>query len=295
VATYPNPGSTDWFAATDDAIWLPDAGRGTVHRVDPATGEVVATIDTGQVDDPNALTVAPDGMVWVTRSQSGGVVRIDPATNEIAETVDTGDFKPYALAHDGERLWMTDYGATARVASLDPATGKVTPVEGAGGGGPTGITVGGGYVWVAEIKLQGLLQIDAATGEMVRRIRLRLGGLSVAWGFDSAWMDMRLGDRVGRVDTDGEVVANLPPLGGPGFGGGFAYNVAAGRDVMWATTGPHPDEGCEAGPNYLLAIDPETNAPVAATELPCAYAMVETDDGVWVLGDELYLVRPGER
>ena len=284
IAEYDTLGG-DWFAATDDAVWLPQVAEGTVIRVDAATGEVVATIETGEADDPNALTVAPDGMVWVTRSQTGGVVRIDPATNEVAEVIETGDFKPYALAHDGQRLWLTDFGATSQVGFIDPATGELTLVEGTAGGRPTGITVGGGYVWVAE-QLGMLLQIDARTGEKVARIRMPAAGLSVAWAFDSAWMEHRLMPAVTRVGTDGQLIATML------LGGEAAFNLAAGESVLWATTGPHPDKGCEAGPNYLLAIDPATNAPTAATELPCAWAVAETDDGVWVLGDKLYLVDP---
>ena len=46
-----------------DAVWVANAGDGTVSRIDPGTRTVVQTIDVG--NRPSGIVVA-DGLVWVT-------------------------------------------------------------------------------------------------------------------------------------------------------------------------------------------------------------------------------------
>jgi YVTN family beta-propeller protein len=50
-------------AVDANAVWVANAGDGTVSRIDPETSEVVATIDVGPA--PAGVAVA-HGLVWVT-------------------------------------------------------------------------------------------------------------------------------------------------------------------------------------------------------------------------------------
>jgi virginiamycin B lyase len=45
------------------AVWVANTGDGTLARIDPATNEVVETIEIGNA--PAGIAVA-DGFVWVT-------------------------------------------------------------------------------------------------------------------------------------------------------------------------------------------------------------------------------------
>ena len=49
-------------AADESAVWVANAGNGTVSRIDPETNQVVRTIAIGHT--PAGLTLA-DGLVWV--------------------------------------------------------------------------------------------------------------------------------------------------------------------------------------------------------------------------------------
>ncbi|MBD0330530.1 MAG: hypothetical protein ICV64_10575 [Thermoleophilia bacterium] len=49
-------------AAGEGAVWVANTGDGTVSRIDPATGEVGATIGLGH--RPGAVAVG-EGFVWV--------------------------------------------------------------------------------------------------------------------------------------------------------------------------------------------------------------------------------------
>jgi hypothetical protein len=77
-----------------DAIWVslhgtdgpsPQAGDPTIVRIDPATGNVVASIATDPVGRTGGIAV-DDEAVWV-RSAGAFLTHIDPVTNEVVEVI----------------------------------------------------------------------------------------------------------------------------------------------------------------------------------------------------------------
>ena len=63
------------IAVGQGAVWVANDSGGSVARVDPATGQVVTTINVGR--GPDALTVGP-GALWVANSEDDTVSLIDP-------------------------------------------------------------------------------------------------------------------------------------------------------------------------------------------------------------------------
>ncbi|HEV8053390.1 MAG TPA: hypothetical protein VGP30_01020 [Candidatus Limnocylindrales bacterium] len=108
------------------------------------------------------------------------------------------------------------------------------------------------------------------------------------YGFDSAWVDVRRRDAVTRVGLDGKTIATAKLMGG------FAFGVGAGPDAMWATTGPHPDAGCDRAESvsFVVRIDPATTTANGRTPVACAFAVAATADAVWVVGSELQRIEP---
>ena len=84
------------LAIGEDAVWVSlfaehtmqvDEAEATVVRIDPQTGEVVASIATGgALGDEGGLAATAEA-IWV-RAPEPWLVRIDPATNEVAETIE---------------------------------------------------------------------------------------------------------------------------------------------------------------------------------------------------------------
>lgn len=88
------------------AVWVIDV-LGIVHRIDPATNTVVATIPT---QSTGALIQAGGGSIWVTHpgqrgSGNGSVSRINPATNQVIANIPVGDY-PFDLAIAGGSVWV---------------------------------------------------------------------------------------------------------------------------------------------------------------------------------------------
>lgn len=98
------------------SVWVTSAGSGTLSRIDPDTGEVVAKIEVGR----GAVDVAVDergGAVWVAglhlpedfgeslppeHSEARKLSRVDPKTNRVVAEVPIGANSPTGGAQSVE-------------------------------------------------------------------------------------------------------------------------------------------------------------------------------------------------
>ena len=80
---------TAWVRFDGDSLWSV-SDDGVLTRIDPVTGETIATIGLGV--EPGGLAVG-EGSVWVTGRHSPTLFRIDPSVNE--------RLKPFQLPMDG--------------------------------------------------------------------------------------------------------------------------------------------------------------------------------------------------
>ena len=91
-----------YLASGVGAVWAggtqpsPDGSKGdAVARIDPETGELLATIEIGHPASSIASIIEYDGTIWVTDvigpdGAGAQLHRIDPATNAITGTIDVG-------------------------------------------------------------------------------------------------------------------------------------------------------------------------------------------------------------
>jgi streptogramin lyase len=154
-----------------------------LYRVDPTTGEVIATIDgatqvvasgigfvwaamnvnptdalrlvridmetyattqIGVLKFPWADLTVARGAVWASSPGDGTIVRLDPVTGEEIERIRIGG-KPRALAAGGGAVWATING-NRTVARYDIDTGRIETID--VGGTPNDLVVTRGSVWV---------------------------------------------------------------------------------------------------------------------------------------------------
>jgi virginiamycin B lyase len=229
---------------------------GAAARADlPAGSTLVASL---QVSTPRDVTSGFDS-IWVSNGPTRTVSRIDPSTNTVLATIPVPD--PASVLAVGERaVWVTSVPGNT-VTRIDPSTNSATGTISLApaGLGPVGITVGYGYVWVANHDGQpttSVAKIDPATLAVVDVIPV--GSLSFAgpnWisaGAGSIWTDVPNINAVVRIDpvTD-RVVATIPDKGVCGA-------LAASDTAVWVAGGGGP--GCLPG---ITRIDPSTNTVTA--------------------------------
>jgi hypothetical protein len=182
----PINGYPDDVSVGAGAVWLASSvctGNGqatadSILRVDPASGEVLAVIDTGRY---TADVAATDEAVWVTRDidgRTGEILRIDPATNEVIARIEADGRLRDLVVGEGF-VWVVDSTSSLPVSPS-------------------------------------LIQIDPDTNTIVRRIN-GLGDLDVVAGQGALWMESwrsAFDPDVGTGSGDHPVVVRFDPQSG---------------------------------------------------------------------------------
>jgi DNA-binding beta-propeller fold protein YncE len=118
------PAGVLWLNGT---VLVADMGTDHLAQVDPATGKVLATIQTGR--GAHNLFLSPDRkMLWVNNREGGTTAAVDATTLKLIRSYaipggpDDMDFAP-----DG-KIWITRRFAET-VAVLDPVSGKFDTID----------------------------------------------------------------------------------------------------------------------------------------------------------------------
>src|SRR6185437_8702831 len=106
-------------------VWVANAEDGTVDRLDPATGKLVANIGTGA--DVNDIATG-FGSVWVAGGNDGSVTQIDPRLDARGAPIQLGGASPapnpvFYIAVDSRYVWATRGDELLRI---DPKTSAVS-------------------------------------------------------------------------------------------------------------------------------------------------------------------------
>jgi virginiamycin B lyase len=229
------PAAPTRLAVTEDAVWVLTPADNSVVRIDPATNQVVTTIEVGRA--PSGLAVGA-GAVWVSRRSDGMVVRIDPATNQVVAAIPVGP-APGAMAMAGRAIWVAlpENGGLGRI---DPASNQstVVPIARCCVGE---LAASEGALWVANHRDGTLVRVDPETGRAAARIPLpRTTGQrphQVAVGDGAVWVTSASPRRatanlLWRVDPASNRVIGTLDLG-PTTAGGMPNSVAAGDGAVW--------------------------------------------------------------
>jgi streptogramin lyase len=287
---------TQYAAATADTLWMPLANRGRVARIDGATGdagESAVVGDPGAVDylrsDPHSVVVA-DGAVWVAEAAARSIARLD-ATGAVERTIPV-EATPYALAYDGESLWVSSFNDDL-VVRVDPVAERVIATFAVPK--PTGIAAGAGGLWVVLHRDDAVARIDPVVDAVSTRIVIGPRGPDALCGRcienvvvadGKVWLSDNHGRAVVRIDPETDAVdgtVSLPHR---------VWSVTAGRGSSVASQ-REEDAGLDG--RGIVRIDPVT-LEVATAEVP-VFSVSWGADALWGLGvgrrgDVLYRIEP---
>jgi virginiamycin B lyase len=241
-AVFVTEGTPDWQVTTEDAEWVSNGPKNTVHRLDPKTNTVTAVITVGK--RPCSGLAAGFGSVWVPNCGDKTVSRIDIKTNQVVATIAA----PPAASEGGiaaspDAVWLvTD--AKGILARIDPAKNEIVaevtvPARSAG------VTFGEGAVWVTSPDSNMLTAVDPKTNTVIHSVEVGPKPRFLTTGAGSVWTLNQGDGTVSRVDAKtGKLIANVE-VGIPGSGGEIAF----GEGYVWATAFQIP----------ISQIDPATN------------------------------------
>jgi serine/threonine-protein kinase len=253
------------IATGERSVWVTSSREGTLSRIDLATNLVTGT--PLRLERGLAGVAVGESSVWVSSPRTGEVLRVNGDTNRVEQRIQVGG-RPGAIVFGDHRVWVADQ-AGAGITAINARSGRVfkrgiaphaaplrlavgaggvwassattgsvrrvalgTAVAGAPvrvGGGPSGITVGGGSVWVASSRFDRITRIDPATGALLGEpieVGHRPGGIDT--GTSTVWVANFSDNTVSRIDIDsGETT------GDPISVGRHPAAIAVGGDAVW--------------------------------------------------------------
>jgi YVTN family beta-propeller protein len=265
-------------AAEGSQLWVANSGDGTVSRIEPASNQVVATIDVGE-----HLThmTANAGAVWVTTPRN--MQMIDPVINSVVKSyplpAGPGDV---ALAFDGH-LWVSLNDGTVR--ELDPFDGREVASVSVASRGLSMLAIGEDTVWAANRGT--LVAMNPLHPEVNTRFALRWDGnrtpevtdLVVVgrqiWAAGSDGAVVRFPVDLSRRELQGHLVARGGPFAIAAGPLGVALASRSTQTVMW--------------------VDPATGQAKARIRLPGVSDVAVGITAVWASAgsrDLLYRIDP---
>jgi YVTN family beta-propeller protein len=202
-------------------LWVACRDSHVVHKLDPTTHAVVASITTPL--GPCALAVA-DNFLWVANWYANSISKIDMSTNTIVNSVTVGT-SPRALAVVGGFVWVANYGGIS-VSKVDAATLTVAATVTVGSN-PTGVAATTAtFLWVANSGTNSISKVDVGSNTVVGTILLSFQPIGVVVSGNSMWVAGQ--SQVHKFDTtnNAAVATAFVPVGVSGHPITLVGNVA---------------------------------------------------------------------
>jgi virginiamycin B lyase len=244
VATIKLGETADWVAITPDAVWVASTGPFAVHRIDPNTNRLSATVQLA--GEPCAGLAIGSGSLWVPMCTTPpSLAKVDLKTSQWVSTYPVGAAAAEGgIAYGAGSVWLI-VNKSGDLARIDPGSGKILRTYGvpAGSYNPK---FSGGTIWISHAEGADLTGIDAMTGKITTvatgpNPRFLTAGAGAIWTLNQ-------GDgTVTRVDVRTGHAGSIA-LGTPGHGGDIAY--AAGH--VWSTMPKTPLSVIDAATNEVL-------------------------------------------
>lgn len=187
------------------SLWAAGHQGVPLDRIDPATGEIVASIPlTGTGSDlsiENDVWVAGPA-VWVL-SGNGALLKVDPATNSVTLRTTVAQVVSEAAAQGSvptgkgsDFLWLSDPHIRQGVVRIDAESGVGLTLNPNASGS---LAITDDAVWVGDYEGH-LYRIDVATNEVDAIYEYPVQMTHLAVGFGSLWAASETISRVVRLD-----------------------------------------------------------------------------------------------
>jgi streptogramin lyase len=265
------------------AVWVVDAARQTLTKVDAHTRAVVGE-PRRVAGGPFAVAVGA-GAVWVAAGD-GSVRAYDPRTvRPVGPTATVPGANGLAVSDAG--VWVSSRRA-GTVTRIDARTRRTDPPIRVGRG-PADIAVGAGGVWVANADGGSVSRIDPRSGRADTPIPVGARQvLAVTVGEGAVWVA-----RAAGPDADRTQLVRIDPRAAKVVGdpirvpGAVPLHLVAGHGVWVTDSGgtPGPQPGSHGG---VTRVDPATptltEPPLHTGKRPSAIALGE--GGVWVTNED---------
>jgi streptogramin lyase len=238
--------TADWVAVAPDAVWVGSTGPNAVHRIDPKTNKLVATVELA--GEPCAGLALGFGSVWVPLcGKPSTLAKVDGTRNVLSAVLQAGPAaREGGITTSTDSVWLvTDKDGS--LARIDPDTGAVRQIVRvpAGSYNPR---FQDGLVWVTRAGGAEITAVDAASGAVLGTTKTGPGPRFLTSGAGSIWTFNQGDGSLTRIDVHSRQVTHTIPLGTPGQGGDIAF----GGGMIWTTMPKVPLSAVNAADSKLL-------------------------------------------
>jgi DNA-binding SARP family transcriptional activator/ABC-type branched-subunit amino acid transport system substrate-binding protein len=184
------------IAVTSAAVWAIDPD-GSIARIDPGTGSVVARVPARQA---TAIASGDAGVWFLTTTASGSpaVARVDTRTNSVGQVIPVQTSGLVGIAVGGGVVWASDpYDGV--VWRIEPGPEPVVRTLGLGFG-VTQLAFGDGALWVAGVASGTVTRLDPKTDE-IATFHFAGTPTGLAVGANRAWVSLAGAARQGPLPT----------------------------------------------------------------------------------------------
>ena len=108
-----------------DGTHLYQIAETRIDKIDPATGEVVASIPAPGTDGCSSGLAWAEGSLWVGQYRDRLIHQVDPATGTVIRTIESNRFVTGVTWVDGELWHGTWEGDESDIRRIDPGSGAV--------------------------------------------------------------------------------------------------------------------------------------------------------------------------
>lgn len=243
TAVFPVEGTPDWQVLTDDAVWVTNGPKNTVHRLDVKTNTVIAAVEVGK--RPCSGLAWGFGSIWVPNCGDKTLSRIDTKTNRVVATLPYGPSDSEGgITASKDAIWMlTD--KSSLLFRIDPATNMAVAQIQVPSGSPSCVVGEDGAIWISSTDNNLLSRVDPATNMVTDKIDIGAKPRFLTAGGGSIWTLNQGDGTISRVDVKTKKLVTNIQVGIPGTGGEIAF----GEGFVWATVPEIP----------ISQIDPVTN------------------------------------
>ena len=268
VATRPAGTSVAGLAVGAGGVWIGDAARAHLVRLDP---DLLANERTVRVSPPADLTIdssianpvaAGQGAVWVG-SGYGSLARVHPRTLELVDELPVGN-DPVALATGAGAAWVVDQD-DGTLSRIDPRSANAVTWTTQVGQAPVALAVGEDAIWVASSQGDTVSRVNPENGAVTAVIDVGRHPTGVATGAGSVWVANSLDGSVSRIDPETNQVVTTIAIGH------VPRSVTFAGDRVWVTVqsgepAPPPDASSEEVARVLVESDPGPTDPAIDTD-----------------------------
>ena len=226
--------TADWVAIMSDAVWVGSTGPYAVHRIDPKSNKLVATVKVP--GEPCAGLATGFGSLWVPLcGQPSTLAKIDVNHNTLTAVLSIGP----AAAEGGittspDSVWLV-VDKNGSLARIDPATGTVRQRIQIPPGSYNPL-YSDRQIWVTRAEGAEVTSVDASTGVVLGTVKTGPNPRFLTAGAGAVWTLNQGDGSMTRIDTKTRQATRTIALGTPGHGG----DVSFGGGMVWTTMAKVP-------------------------------------------------------